>query len=204
MQAIFIGILLLLYVAHYSGMSLIFKRRHNMSDNFIGKNAPNEIQQFFGIAMYLVWGYYLLVFIYALTGFSFWELISEVSFLSSPEFQISGFVLSILCLVFMTLARLNLGSSWRVGLDHGSTDELITHGFYRHIRNPYFTFMLAFQCALILVSPNALIIFAFIQSTILLGLQARHEEIFLLEKYGDEYSVYKNRTGRFLPQGIKK
>lgn len=204
MQAIFIGILLLLYIVHYSGMSWLFKKRQNKNDDFIGKNAPNEIQQFFGRAMYLIWGYYLIVFVYALTGFTFWKLISEISFLSEQKIQIGGFVLSIIFLILMTMARLNLGSSWRVGLDYESTDALITHGFYSRIRNPYFTFMLAFQAALIFVSPNALMIFAFIQSRILLGLQARHEEVFLLEKYGDEYSVYKNQTGRFFPKSLKK
>ena len=100
----------------------------------------------------------------------------------------------------MTLTRLNLGSSWRMGLDYNSKDKLRTTGFYRYIRNPYFTFLLCFQFSIILVLPNAITIFAFIQSYLLLNLQVREEEAFLQEKYGEEYIKYKNNVGRFFPK----
>ncbi len=41
---------------------------------------------------------------------------------------------------------------------------------------------------------------AFIQSTLLLGLQVRLEEAFLQDKYGEPYLAYKAITGRFLPR----
>ena len=68
------------------------------------------------------------------------------------------------------------------------------------MRNPYFTFLLGFQFALILVVPNAITICAFLQSAILLGLQVRQEEAFLEQKYGEAYRAYKERVGRFLPK----
>ncbi len=42
----------------------------------------------------------------------------------------------------MVLVRLNLGSAWRVGLDAGTQDALVTTGFYRYVRNPCFSFLL--------------------------------------------------------------
>lgn len=68
------------------------------------------------------------------------------------------------------------------------------------MRNPYFTFLLCFQFSIILVSPNAITIFAFIQSYLLLNLQVREEETFLKEKYREEYVKYKNNVGRFIPK----
>jgi len=85
-------------------------------------------------------------------------------------------------------------------LDYSTSDALITHGFYRFIRNPYFAFLLAFEGSLILICPNAIIICAFIQSSLLLGLQVRLEENFLKEKYGEDYLLYKKKAGRFLPR----
>lgn len=73
---------------------------------------------------------------------------------------------------------------------------LVTEEFYKYMRNPYFTFLLSFQFAIILISPNAIIIFTFIQSYLLLNLQVREEEVFLNEKYGESYIKYKNRVGR--------
>lgn len=114
--------------------------------------------------------------------------------------KINGFVLGIIFLVLMTAARLNLGSSWGVGLDYNTKDELITSGFYRYMSNPYFTFLLSFQFTIILISPNAIALFAFIQSYLLLNLQVREEKVFLQEKYGEEYVKYKNKVGRFMPR----
>jgi protein-S-isoprenylcysteine O-methyltransferase Ste14 len=199
-QSAFFALLFFLYLLQDIGLSQLYKKQYHKSDDFIGKHAPDEVQRYFGKSMYLVLGYYLLAFIYVVTGFTLWGLISEVSILSKPAVQLTGFVLGLVCLLLMTLARLNLGASWRVGLDHATTDALITTGFYRYSRNPYFTFLLVFEGVLILISPNALMICALIQSALLLGLQVRQEEIFLEQKYGEAYQEYKKKTGRFFPK----
>jgi len=199
-QTVFFFILILIYVLHNVGLSWLFKRQHNKDDNFIGRKAPNETQRFFGRAMFLIIAYYALVLVYTATDFDFWGLLSTIAPLDKAGLQMLGFGLSLLFLLLMTLARFNLGGSWRVGLDHSSTDALVTGAFYRHIRNPYFAFLLAFEASLILVSPNTVTLLAFIQSALLLNLQVRQEEIFLHEKYGDQYTAYMNRTGRFLPK----
>jgi protein-S-isoprenylcysteine O-methyltransferase Ste14 len=185
---------------HNLVLTQYFKRKFKKDDNYLGDKAPSELQKFFGKAFYLVLVYYGLVLVYLITGFNFWGLISYISIIDIPIVKMVGFVLGIIFLVLMTLARLNLGSSWRVGLDYNTKDELIKTGFYRYMRNPYFTFLLSFQFIIILISPNAIVIFAFIQSYLLLNLQVREEEVFLQEKYGGEYVEYKNRVGRFIPR----
>ncbi|NPV93161.1 MAG: isoprenylcysteine carboxylmethyltransferase family protein [Firmicutes bacterium] len=192
--------LALLYLLHDRIMSSRFKRRYGKAENFLGKNAPNEIQRFFGRAVYLTMIYYLLVFIYLITGFTFWGLISTITLLDGIVFQLLGFSLGLLFLLLMTKARFNLGSSWRIGLDRNTADYLVTTGFYRYVRNPYFFFLMGFQFSLILVVPNAVMLFSFIQSLLLFNLQVREEEQFLFEKYGDDYSTYQKDTGRFFPR----
>ncbi|MEW6717036.1 MAG: isoprenylcysteine carboxylmethyltransferase family protein [Chloroflexota bacterium] len=199
LKLVFLVILFLLYFAHDAGLSWFFKRRYRKDDNFMGRNAPDEVQRYFGKVVYLVMAYYLLVLVSLATGFDFWGLISDMTLLNKPPFQFGGFALGTAFLSLMTLARLNLGASWRVGLDQSTSDGLVTHGFYRYIRNPYFTFLMAFESSLILISPNTVVIAAAIQSMLLLGLQARQEELFLEQKYGEPYREYRKRTGRFLP-----
>lgn len=189
-----------LYLVHDFSLTQYFKRKFKKEDNFLGEKAPSELQKFFGKAFYLVIVYYALILLYLLTGFNFWGLISNITLIDSTNVKILGFALGIIFLTFMTLARLNLGSSWRVGLDYNSKDELRTTGFYEYIRNPYFAFLLGFQFAVIVVSPNAITIFALIQSYLLLNLQVREEESFLEEKYGEKYVMYKTRVGRFVPK----
>lgn len=190
---------MILYFMHNFSLSLYFRRKFKKDDNFIGDKAPTDLQSFFGKAFYLIIVYYSIVLVYLFTGFNFWGLISNMSIINSDMIKIIGFISGIIILVLMTLVRLNLGSSWRMGLDYNTKDDLVTNGFYKYIRNPYFTFLLGFQFALILISPNAVVIFAFIQSYLLINIQIREEESFLTEKYGDKYAQYKNRVGRFIP-----
>jgi len=200
LKLVFFLILFLLYFVHDICLSLLFKGKYKKEDDFIGKNAPDEVQKYFGKAMYIIMAYYLLIMVYLITGCDCWGLISDIALLNNPGIQIGGFLLGILSLLLMTLARLNLGASWRVGLDHSTIDNLVRHGFYRYSRNPYFTFLLFFEGSLILISPNAVMICAFIQSVLFLGLQVRQEESFLEQKYGEPYRAYKRETGRFLPK----
>ncbi len=193
-------ILMIMYFLHNLFLTTYFKRKFKKDDNFIGEKAPSELQKFFGKSFYLIIVYYIIILAYVFTGFNFWGLISSISLIDNAAFQITGFTAGIIFLTLMTIARLNLGSSWRVGLDPYTKDKLVTTGFYKFMRNPYFTFLLCFQFSLILIVPNAITIFAFIQSYLLINLQVREEEEFLKEKYGKSYILYKNNAGRFIPK----
>lgn len=200
LEVLFFLILIILYFIHNFSLTIYFKRKFKKNDYFIGEKAPSEAQRFFGKSFYLIIMYYMLILVYLFTGFDFWGLISNISLINIAVFKVIGFAAGIIFLILMTMARLNLGSSWRVGLDPNTEDKLVNTGFYRFMRNPYFTFLLSFQFSLILIVPNAIIIFAFIQSYLLLNLQIREEEVFLQEKYGEYYIKYRNRVGRFIPK----
>jgi protein-S-isoprenylcysteine O-methyltransferase Ste14 len=200
MRLVFFIVLFFLYFLHDIFLSWRFRYRYSKAENFLGDGAPNNIQAFFGKAEYIVILYYLMVGVYIVSGFSFWGLITDISILDGPAFQILGFILGVLFLFLMAFSRMTLGSSWRVGLDNQTTDKLIITGFYRFVRNPYFLFLLGFLFSLILVVPNAVTLFAFIQSSILLRFQIIQEELFLEEKYGRSYLLYKGETGRFIPR----
>jgi protein-S-isoprenylcysteine O-methyltransferase Ste14 len=199
MRLLFFTVLFFLYFTHDIFLSWRFRYRYSKAENFLGNKAPDNIQAFFGKAEYVIVLYYLLVGVYLFSGFSFWGLISDISILDGAVFQIPGLIFGILFLFLMTLSRMNLGSSWRVGLDNQTTDKLVITGSYRFVRNPYFLFLLGFLFSLILVVPNAVTIFAFIQSLILLRFQVIQEEQFLEEKYGRSYLLYKGETVRFIP-----
>ena len=76
--------------------------------------------------------------------------------------------------------------------------ELVTDGFYCHIRNPLFFFSAIFLWLSPIMSENLL---AFnILATIYFYLGARHEERSLKEEFGQEYEEYKERVPMFLPR----
>jgi protein-S-isoprenylcysteine O-methyltransferase Ste14 len=77
--------------------------------------------------------------------------------------------------------------------------SLVMEGPYRWIRHPLYTFATIFYISLGLIAANwfipliALLVFA------MLAVRTPKEEEKLIEKFGEDYRRYMQRTGRFLP-----
>jgi protein-S-isoprenylcysteine O-methyltransferase Ste14 len=78
--------------------------------------------------------------------------------------------------------------------------KLVTAGPYRWIRHPLYTFATSFYVSLGLIAANWLIPLLAGLIFILLAVRTPNEEQKLVEKFGDEYRRYMERTGRFLPR----
>jgi protein-S-isoprenylcysteine O-methyltransferase Ste14 len=59
-------------------------------------------------------------------------------------------------LALMFRAQLDLGASWRVGIDEGAGPGLVKGGLYRLSRNPIFLAMLTVLVGLALLIPNVI------------------------------------------------
>ena len=77
---------------------------------------------------------------------------------------------------------------------------LITAGPYHWVRHPMFTTFFLITATVALVAANWMIIMMCLLFGILLPSVIQSEEQTLIEKFGDEYRVYMERTGRFLPR----
>jgi len=97
-------------------------------------------------------------------------------------------------------SQLAMGRSWRVGVDHGERTTLVSHGPFRWVRNPIYTWMTLASAGFVLLAPNALAAASFIALLIALELQVRVvEEPYLLRTHGESYRSYAAATGRFVP-----
>ena len=67
-----------------------------------------------------------------------------------------------------------------------------------------YTVLIAFSFGMSLLTANFLIIGFAILLMVPFPFVARKEEQMMLETFGDDYSDYMKRTGRFLPQMRKK
>jgi protein-S-isoprenylcysteine O-methyltransferase Ste14 len=103
--------------------------------------------------------------------------------------------------VFITVkAQLDMGASWRIGVDHSERTELATRGLYRHARNPIYSGMLLVWVAEALLVPNAVSIAGLAITFIAIELFVRRvEEPHLVGVHGDAYRAYARAVGRFLP-----
>lgn len=118
----------------------------------------------------------------------------------SPSTRAGGLALMVLGSVFTLVAQIEMGASWRLGVDATETTNLITTGFFRWVRNPIFTGMLTVLLGLALTVPNLLAAFALIASLAGIELHVRQvEEPYLAAVHGERYLSYAGRVGRFVP-----
>lgn len=113
---------------------------------------------------------------------------------------VAGLVLAAVGVVLTLVAQVQMGESWRVGVDASERTALVTSGLFASVRNPIFTSMLVGLAGLALLVPSALGIAAFVLGVVSLELQVRVvEEPYLLDAHGEAYRRWAGRAGRFLP-----
>ena len=101
-------------------------------------------------------------------------------------------------------SHVDLGRNWSATLRITGQHSLVTGGVYRHIRHPMYTAHLLWAIAQGLLLSNWLAGWAFLVLSIpLYVVRIPKEERMMLEHFGEEYRVYKNRTGRLIPRVYK-
>jgi protein-S-isoprenylcysteine O-methyltransferase Ste14 len=85
-------------------------------------------------------------------------------------------------------AQLDMGASWRIGVDSSETTRLITGGVFRHVRNPIFTGTALAFCGVALLVPNVVALVGVALFVVGLQLHVRLvEEPYLARVHGDAY-----------------
>ena len=110
-----------------------------------------------------------------------------------------GALLVFVATAFMVVAQLDLGASWRIGIDEGARPGLVTGGLYRFCRNPIFLFMLTALVGFALLIPNWLSLALVVGGIAGIRGHVGDEEAYLTRTYGNDYRTYARRVGRFLP-----
>lgn len=81
-----------------------------------------------------------------------------------------------------------------------ATATLVTHGPYHWIRHPLYTTAAVFFTGLSLLAATWFFLVWFFPAMVLLIVRTRIEEGKLVERFGEAYTHYMERTGRFLPR----
>jgi len=113
---------------------------------------------------------------------------------------VAGSVLLAAGFALTLAAQVQMGASWRVGVDPEEATDLVTGGLYRWLRNPIYTAMLLALAGLVLLVPSGIALAALVVGTVALQLQVRVvEEPHLLRHHGATYRRWAGEVGRFLP-----
>jgi protein-S-isoprenylcysteine O-methyltransferase Ste14 len=102
-------------------------------------------------------------------------------------------------LIFLVAAQLDLGASWRIGIEEGAKPGLVERGFYRFCRNPIFLALLIVIAGYAALLPTLLSLILLVGQFAGMRLQIAAEEDYLLRAYGEAYRSYARRVGRLLP-----
>ncbi|MBV6391173.1 MAG: hypothetical protein KPEEDBHJ_00381 [Anaerolineales bacterium] len=139
----------------------------------------------------------LIVFIFSFLE-GYYEWLSPITWMNSSLPTVVGIVLLILALIWVLVAQLQMGDSWRIGIDEKSESNLVQHGLFGVSRNPIFLGMLVMLVGLLLILPTAVTLTVAVLGFVLIHIQVRLEEAFLTEKYGEDYRKYRAHVRRWI------
>ena len=186
----------LVFLAVGAGWRTWHQRRLTGDHGFRGLSAPmGSPEQLVGAALLLATLVSVAAPVLVLTGaLGTWRA------LESPEVEAFGFALFAAGVVITVKAQLDMGASWRIGVDRRERTALATRGLYRHARNPIYAGMLLVWLAEALFVPNAVSFAGVVLTFAAIELFVRRiEEPHLLAAHGASYRAYARQVGRFLP-----
>lgn len=161
------------------------------------KNSGNA-HDYIGMVMKVLIG----LLVVAVLFFSFlphqYQYIVPIPYMESQLVQSIGLVLIHLSLIWLMVAQYQMHQSWRIGIDEENKTELVTHGLFSRSRNPIFLGMIGSVAGLFLILPNALLFAVAVTTYIVIQVQIRLEEQFLMNMHGAAYQRYKQKVRRMI------
>lgn len=115
--------------------------------------------------------------------------------------QWSCVVLGIASIPLLWWVQHALGSNFSTLLHIRQAHTLVTKGPYRWVRHPMYTALYMNLIAVFLLIENWFIGgFFLVALTLIVATRLKREEQVMLDKFGDQYRLYMEQTGRFLPR----
>jgi len=172
------------------------QRRRTGSTGFKGiSGRPGSIEWFAGVGFVISMAVAFFAPILQMFG-----VVSPVSVLHAPWIHVTGAAIASVGIATTVYAQLDMGESWRIGVDKSETTTLVRSGAFGWVRNPIFTAMMIFGLGFALITPNPVALIGFVLLVVTIELQVRVvEEPYLLRTHGDAYRDYLAGVGRFVP-----
>ncbi|MEG1032610.1 MAG: isoprenylcysteine carboxylmethyltransferase family protein [Chryseobacterium sp.] len=187
---------ILFFLVSFVGISFSVAKRIGKNPNVLPKDdsAYGLIGRYFKLTLFFMFLYTMLLLLFpdgVLQTF-------RISFMKRDFFLYSGVILMIIALVWVFTAQWQMKDSWRIGIDNDSKTKLVTQGLFRFSRNPVFLGMTVSLIGFFLAFPTIIVLIFLLIGSILMQIQIRLEEEFLLKQHGQIYLTYKKSVGRML------
>ncbi|MBT3313406.1 MAG: isoprenylcysteine carboxylmethyltransferase family protein [Anaerolineae bacterium] len=194
-------IFLILYLVLFYGIAFLWRSYQTFRATGINPyrlNDGNNVHRFAGkwyrvISLGIVSTILLYVFLEQIYFY-----LTPIKWLEHPMVSGIGFVILFASFLVVVIAQVQMGISWRIGIDEDNPSELITGGIFQISRNPIFLGMRLSVFGLFLVLPNALTFTLWLIGDILLQIQVFLEEEYLIGTHNENYKTYYQKVKRWI------
>lgn len=125
-------------------------------------------------------------------------LFGRLMWLDLPVVRWLGVAALVLSLPIIALAQVQMGRSWRIGIDQQRETVLVTGGIFTRSRNPIFLGMRMNLLGLFLLVPTGATLAIWLLGELLMAVQVRLEEGHLRAMAGSAYDAYCRATRRWI------
>ncbi|BFO67857.1 isoprenylcysteine carboxylmethyltransferase family protein [Chryseobacterium sp. S0630] len=187
---------MLFFIISFVGMSYKVARQIGKNPNVLPKDdsAYGLVGLYFKLILFALFMYTILLLFFPEEIFPAFK----INVLEYDLFQYTGIILMFFALIWVVIAQMQMKNSWRIGIDNSTKTELVTHGLFRFSRNPIFLGMTISLVGFFLAFPTVIAFSCLLIGSILMQIQIRLEEEYLLKEHGQIYMDYKKRVKRML------
>lgn len=181
-----LSILALFYIAYFTKMMLQAKK--GVKTNQMAKGSkPRKL---------VIIESLLKMATYCIIPVEIISILCDLRMWKSPAARI-GIIIAALGVTVFVIAMTTMRDSWRAGIPEKDKTTLVTNGIYRLSRNPAFLGFDLMYLGILISFFNYLHLLFALFAILMLHLQILQEEKFLTAAFGDSYTDYKKRTGRY-------
>ena len=187
---------IIFFLVSFVGISYKVAKQIGKNPNVLPKDdsAYGLVGLYFKLILFTLFIYTILLLFFPKDIFSAFK----INILEYDLFQYTGLILMLFALIWVIMAQLQMKNSWRIGIDSSAKTQLVTHGLFRFSRNPIFFGMTISLAGFFLVFPTVIAFAFFLIGSVLMQIQIRLEEEYLLKEHGQIYLAYKKRVKRML------
>lgn len=129
---------------------------------------------------------------------SVYDYAAPIRWLERDAVRWFGLLLLLVSLVWTAVAQMQMGESWRIGIDKKNRTELVENGLFKVSRNPIFLGMRLVLFGFFLTLPNAVTLLTLGLGDVLMQIQVRLEEEHLSNLHGAKYSEFCRKVRRWI------
>jgi protein-S-isoprenylcysteine O-methyltransferase Ste14 len=194
-------IILPLYLVAFFGVAFVWRsvavwKQTGVNPYVLGKT--DSAHDFIGVVFRMTFALIVAVIIVFAFFSPLYQYAAPMVWIEHQSVKSIGLFLLVASLVWTAVAQIQMGKSWRVGIDRENRTELVRNGLFSVSRNPIFFGMRIALLGFFLTLPNAITLLALVLGDVLMQIQVRLEEEFLRNAHGEKYVEYCRDARRWI------